>query len=135
MIKSITRLALATATLLCAQERMRPGLWENTITAAGRSSTHSHCATPAELATANGSIQVIRESMLKPFAKIANGSCMLKDLRIDGNSLISLMVCGTSSYASTSIFHGETVETTIRSTNSGVATVSHISARRLGVCP
>jgi len=65
----------------------------------------------------------------------SNGTCTLKDLKIEGSSMNSLMLCGTSSYASTSIFHGDTVETTITSTQSGVATVSHISARRLGVCP
>jgi hypothetical protein len=80
-------------------------------------------------------VQVIRDSMIKSFAKIANGTCTLKDLKIEGSSMNSLMLCGTSSYASTSIFHGDTVETTITSTQSGVATVSHISARRLGVCP
>ena len=135
MIKSFTWISLVTAALLCAQDRMRPGLWESTVTSGGKSSTRSHCITQAELATTNGKLQAIRETMVKAFANIANGTCTLKDLKIDGNSMTSLMVCGDSSFAHTTTFHGDTAETTSTSTKAGVTTLTHITSRRLGVCP
>jgi hypothetical protein len=136
MIKSNALVVLVTAAAwLCAQDRMRPGLWENTVTSGGKSSTRSHCITQAELATTNGKLQAIRETMVKSFVNIANGTCTLKDLKIDGNSMTSLVVCADSSFAHTTIFHGDTVETTSTSTKAGVSNVSHITSRRLGVCP
>jgi hypothetical protein len=135
MTRSITWLALVTAALLCAQDRMRPGLWESTVTSHGKSSTRSHCITQAELATTNGKIEAIRETMAKAYANIANGSCTLKELKLDANSMTSLMVCGDTSFAHTTLFHGDTTETTSTSTKAGVVTVSRITSRRLGVCP
>ena len=135
MIKSITWLALIMAALLCAQDRMRPGLWENTVNSHGRTSTQSHCMTAAELATTNGPIEAIRESMVKAFAAIPNGNCTLKGLKITGNSMTSQTVCGTTSFAHVTVFHGDTAETTSTSNKDGVITVTHITGRRLGVCP
>jgi hypothetical protein len=135
MIRSITWIALVTAALLCAQDRMRPGLWESTVTSHGKSSTRSHCITQAELTTTNGKIEAIRETMVKAYANLAGGSCKLKDLKIDVNSMTSLMVCGDSSFAHITLFHGDTTETTSTSTKAGVVTVTHITSRRLGVCP
>jgi len=140
MIRSTTRLTLiafafsATA-LLLAQERMRPGLWENTVTSGGKSATRSHCLTADELAITNGSTEAIRQSMVKAFAKLNNGSCTLKDFKVEGDTISSVMVCGASSFASTRTFHGDNVETASTSTTAGVARVSHITSRRLGACP
>jgi hypothetical protein len=140
MIKSTKRftffvLACSTTAMLLAQERMRPGLWENTVTSGGKSDTRSHCLTADELATTNGSIEAIRQSMVKAFAKLNNGTCALKDFKVDGSTISSLMVCGSSSFASTRTFHGDTVDTASTSTTAGVARVSHITSRRLGACP
>ena len=135
MIKSTTLVVLvAAAALLCAQDRIKSGLWENTVTSHGRSITHKSCLTEAELATTNGTVQAIRESMAKTFAN-TNGSCTLKDLKIEGNSMTSQTVCGATSFTNVMVFHGDTAETTSTSTKAGVTTVTHISGRRLGVCP
>jgi hypothetical protein len=134
MIKSTTCVALATAALLCAQERIKSGLWENTVTSHGRSITRKNCLIEAELAMTNGTGQAIRESIVKTFAG-TNGSCTLKDPKIEGNSMTSQIVCGATSSTTVMIFHGDTAETTSTSTKGGVIKVTHITGRRLGVCP
>ncbi len=134
MTRSIPCLVLAAAALLCAQERIKSGLWENTVTAHGRSITRRNCLTNAELATTNGSVEAIRAAMAKTFGG-ANGACTLKDLRIEGNSMTSQTVCGASSSTTVMVFHGDTAETTSTSTRAGVVTVTRITGRRIGVCP
>jgi hypothetical protein len=134
MIRFIACLTLATAALLSAQERIKSGLWENTVTAHGQSITRKNCLTAAELATTNGSIEAIRAAIAKTFAG-TNGACTLRDLKIEGNSITSRTVCGASSSTTVVTFRGDTAETTSTSTRAGVVTVTKIVGRRLGVCP
>ena len=62
-IPVVVYFALTTATALQAQERMRAGMWETTISySSGQTSTRSSCKKPAEVAMSNGSqaITIIR---------------------------------------------------------------------------
>jgi len=134
MTRSIAGLTFATAALLYAQERIKAGLWENTVTAHGQSITRKSCLTDAELATTNGSIEAVRGAIAKMFAG-TNGACTLKDLNIERNSMTSRTVCGASSSTTVMVFHGDTAKTTSTSTRAGAVTVTKIVGRRLGVCP
>lgn len=135
MIKSAAALLTLTllAILLQAADRVRPGLWENTVTTNDKSVSKTSCRTPAEIATVNGSAKTIRESMEKGFAK--TGTCMLKDLKVDGNTVSWVAACGTQSIVSRTTYIGDTSETTNTSTMGGTAKVIHIKSRRVGDCP
>ena len=120
---------------LQAAERMRPGLWENTVVSNGTTATRTHCITAAEATSTNLSESAMRESAEKAIAKSGKGTCKLKDLKVDGNTVSQLMVCGATSYGNTTIYRGDTFQTVSRSTKAGVATVTLLKGRRLGVCP
>jgi hypothetical protein len=116
-----------------AADRVRPGLWENTVTADGKSVTKTSCRTPAQTASVNGSDKTILDSMQKAFAKTQG--CALKDVKIAGNTISWVMACADRSIASTSIYGGDTSETTISTTTAGVTKTSRIKSRRVGNCP
>ena len=122
------------ASVLKAQDRLRAGIWENTVTSNGQSATRSHCMSTSESEQSNGSEATIRASIEKALAK--GGKCQLKDLKIEGNSKTELLVCGPITYLNQTIFHdGNSFETTTTRTESGVARVTLIKGRRTGPCP
>ena len=126
-------LMLSAATTLHAQERMRTGMWEDTVTASGHTATRSHCFKPADAALSNGAPAVVRAESEKAFSK--NGACTLKDFKLDGNTLTQTMVCGKSTILQETRFHGgDTFETTMTYTEGGVSKVSQIKGRRTGDC-
>ena len=139
----IRRKAFALAELLClmlaaavlqAQDRLRAGIWENTVTSNGQSATRSHCISALETEQSNGAESSIRASIEKALAK--GGKCQLKEFKIEGNTKTELLVCGSVTYFNQTTFHnGDTFETTTTRTESGIAKVTLIKGPRTGPCP
>jgi hypothetical protein len=132
---ALTTLAFIPASSLRAEERMRAGLWENTVTSSGRTAKNTHCITPAEAETANASVKAMRESAEQAIAKSGKGACTLKDFSLVGNTRTSRMECGAISYVNTTTYRGDTFETVSTNTNAGVTTKSIITGRRISACP
>jgi hypothetical protein len=132
-IPAVVCLTLSAATALHAQERMRTGMWENTVTAAsGQTATRSHCFKPADAAMSNGSAAAVRAETEKAISKSA---CTLKDFNLDSNTLSLTMVCGTTTILQETKFHGgDSFETTTTNTEGGVTKVAQIKGRRTGDC-
>ena len=117
-----------------AQERTRPGMWENTVTAGGQTSARSHCVTASDAAGANGPVSAIRASAEKAAAK--GGACTLQGFKMEGNTKTESLRCGMTSYSNSTVFHdGNSFETTTTMTRAGVAKVTLIKGRRTGDCP
>ena len=133
VIPAVMCLTLSAATALHAQERMRPGLWESTVTgASGQTATRSNCFKPGDAAMSNGSPAVVRAQTEKAMSKTA---CTLKDFNLDSNTLNLTMVCGTTTIHQETKFHGgDSFETTTTNTEGGVAKVALIKSRRTGDC-
>ncbi len=130
---AVVCLTICLATALRAQERMRPGMWENTVTGHGQTATRSHCYKPADAAASNGSPAAIRAEVEKALAK--SGACTLKDFKLEGGTMTQTMICGKSTLVNETKFHGgDSFETTITHTEDGVTTVSQIKGRRTGDC-
>jgi hypothetical protein len=133
VIFAVMCLIICVATALHAQERMRTGMWENTVTANGQTATHSQCFKPEDAASSNGSPAVIRAEVEKALAK--SGACTLKDFKLEGNTMTQTMVCGKSTIVNETKFHGgDSFETTMTHTADGVSKVSQIKGRRTGDC-
>jgi hypothetical protein len=131
-ISALMCLSFSAATLH-AQERMRTGMWEDTVTGSGRTSTRSHCFKPADAVKSNGSPAVVRAETEKALSK--DGACTLKDFKLEGDSLTLTMVCGSSTILQQTQFHGgDSFETTMTHTDGGVSNVMQIKGRRTGDC-
>jgi hypothetical protein len=133
VVPAVLCLTLSAATALHAQERMRTGMWESTVTAAsGQSATRSHCFKPEDAAKSNGSPAVVRAETEKAMSKSA---CTLKDFNLDSNTLTLTMVCaGTTTHQETKFHGGDSFETTTTNTVGGVTKVTQIKSRRTGDC-
>jgi hypothetical protein len=133
VIPGVLCLTLSAGTALHAQERMRTGIWENTVTAAsGQTATRNRCFTPADAAMSNGSPAEVRAETEKVMSKSA---CTIKDFKLDSNTLTQTMVCGTTTIHQETKFHGgESFETTMTNTEGGITKVSQIKGRRTGDC-
>jgi len=132
-ISALLCVSLGAATTLRAQERMRTGMWEDTVTSSGRSSTRSHCFKPADAAKSNGAPAVVRAETEKALSK--DGNCTLKDFKLDENNLTLTMVCGSSTILQETKFRGgDSFETTTTYTDGGVSRVMQVKGRRTGDC-
>jgi hypothetical protein len=125
---------LLSAVPLHAADRLMPGLWENTVTSNGQTATRTHCFTAAEAATANLPEKDMREATQKALATTGKGSCTLKDFKVEGNKITQLMTCGTASFRSVTVYHGDSSETTNTTIDGGSVKVALFKGRRLGVC-
>ena len=132
-IPVVVYFALTTATTLQAQERMRAGMWENTVTSSsGQTSTRSSCMKPAEAAMSNGSQAIIRAETEKVVLK---SGCTLKDFKLDGDTITQNMVCQGSTIVSVTTFHGgDSFETKTTYREGGTTGVTQIKGRRTGPC-
>lgn len=128
---AVIGLTLAVAPLPAA-DRMQTGQWEFIQTAAGDTHTFKHCVTPNEVSIVNADTRTARALAEKRTA----GHCKITDYKADGNVVTYTMVCGTTTTRSTATYHGVSSEADLKTKAEGVAEVaSHISAKRLGVCP
>ena len=126
-------LLLATPVWLLAQASMRAGLWENTVTSSGQTVTRSACITTEQEQHSKESVAIMRESIEKVLAK--NGACKLTEFTVLGNTRAEVMVCGKKTIKNSTVFHGDSFETTGAETTAEGVKSSVIKGRRLGDCP
>jgi hypothetical protein len=112
---------------------MRAGLWENTLTSSGHTSTRNACITAEQEQHSKESVASMRESVEKALAK--NGACRLTEFTVVGNTRTEVMVCGKKTIKNSTTFRGDTFETTGTETTAQGVKSSLIKGRRLGACP
>jgi hypothetical protein len=93
---------------LRAQDRMRPGQWETTVTSDGKSTSITSCITAAESAIANQSAKELRVSMEKSVATSGKGSCKVtvKDFTAADNVVTTEVTCRDITYVNTTNVQG-----------------------------
>lgn len=132
VIPALVFLTLSTTTTLHAQERVRSGMWENTMTAFGKTGTRSECIKPADAAKSNGSSGMLRAELEKATSQ---SGCTLTNFKLDGNTLTYTMVCAESTVLVETKFHGgDSVESTMTFTVGGVTNVKQTKGRWTGAC-
>ncbi len=125
--------ALTPTIPLSAEERMRAGLWELSITSDGKSKgSHDTCFTPGMLELTNSPAKLLREATEKAATK--GGHCSLKDYKLDGNAISTTMVCGAKTVVTSSTYSLSNFDTVNTSSEAGVSIVTHIKGRYLGAC-
>jgi hypothetical protein len=130
---ALTALAFSATALIYAEDRMRAGLWEVTTTVNGKSSgvRGNTCYTPAMVEMANSPAKTLRESTEK---SLISRNCILKEFKMEGNSISMSSVCGARSSVTSSTYTVDGFETASTSTTAGVSTVTHMKGRRMGDC-
>jgi Protein of unknown function (DUF3617) len=127
-------LALSGVALLYAEERMRPGMWETTNTFQGNKRITKHCFTAADLEESNAPVAALRGITEKALAKAGNGSCKIKDFKVDRTVIWSVIACEGYSIENTTTYSSDAFETTVATTKGGVVTHAAFSSRRVGSC-
>ena len=120
----IALLLLCSVAVASAAERVRAGLWETTITIAGKPVVSSGCITEADAATMNGDAATIRAYLEKSSAK---AGCTVKNVTVNGNQVVVTNVCRRAENVGTTTYKGDSSETV----NSNGAKVQ---SRRVGAC-
>ena len=126
-------LPLAMIGLLQGQVRMRAGLWENTVTAMGKSVTHNACINSEQEKQSSGTVESMRATVEKTMAKA--GGCKLQEFTMTGDTQTMVMVCGTTTMKHVTKFHLDSFETIGTATTPEGVKSSVIKGRRLGDCP
>ena len=117
---------------LVAADRMRPGLWEVTMTSDGKAgSIGNTCYTPAMVEMANMPAQKIRDFTETVSAK---RGCTVKDFRTEANRISMVKSCPGSVAVVSSTYNGDTFETVDTTTKAGVTKAIRMTGRRLGDC-
>ncbi|HEV7507386.1 MAG TPA: DUF3617 family protein [Thermoanaerobaculia bacterium] len=110
---------------------MAPGKWEFTMTSNGVSSTLNHCIDAEEAGGVNGDAKTARAYAEKK----AKGRCTIKSYDIQGNTVTYSLVCGDRTIDSSTTFHGNSSEGTLKTTTAdGKVDTKTVKARRLGAC-
>jgi hypothetical protein len=129
---TLTALAVISTNARPAEERMRAGLWESTMTSEGTAVTHTtHCYTAAETELSNGSEKAIRAAV-EAAAKKQKSACTLKELTVTATTVATLLDCGTSTQLIKTTYRVDSFEAVI-TTTPGPKMV--ITAKRIGTCP
>ena len=117
---------------ISAADRLQSGQWEVTSTSKSGDQTYKHCVTPDEAGSVNGDTRSARAYAEKKAA----GRCTIKDYKVAGDEVSYVMTCGKTTIQSTATYRGDTFEGEMTTKAKGAAKVlSHIKARRLGLCP
>jgi hypothetical protein len=137
-MKSTSRVALmilllATPVWLTAQISMRAGLWENAVTSHGQTTTRNACITVEQEQSSKESVASMRGSIEKALAK--SGACKLTEFTVSGSTRTEVMVCGKKTIKNSTVFKGDSFETTGTETTAEGTKSSLIKGRRLGDCP
>ena len=112
-----------------AADRVRAGQWETTLAMkSGPPTTIKTCMTATEAGYLNGGSAALRKYLEKSTAEKTNGRCALKDLKVNGNEITATTVCGKTTTAVTTSYHGDRYAS---SSTGGVT----IKGKRLGACP
>ena len=132
LLTSLSGLIAFAAAPLQAADRVTPGLWENTVTSAGKTHTFTVCMTPDMAKIANADEQTVRALTEKAGA----GVCVLGTYQVSGNKVSYTMACGKSVTAtSTTTYRGDTAESVMTHIDDGKTTTTQIKLRRVGTCP
>ncbi len=90
-------------------DRVHAGLWEQSVTVAGKMMTRPHCISQAEAQAINGdakSIQGYLDQLSAP------SGCKVTDVKIDGNQVTVKSVCADGKEnTGTTTYHGDRYET------------------------
>jgi hypothetical protein len=131
LLISICGLILAATPPLRAADRMAAGKWEFTMTGDGAPRTFSQCMTPDQANEMNGDTKTARA-----FAeKRTKGKCTIKSYDIQGDTVKYSLSCGDRTIDSTTTFHGDSSEGTLKATTAdGKVDTRIVKARRLGAC-
>ena len=131
LLASLSGVIAFAAAPLQAADRVMPGLWENTVTSAGKTHTFTVCMTPDMAKIANADEQTVRALTEKAGA----GVCVLGTYQVSGNKVSSTMTCDKSVTATSTTFHGDSYESVMTRIYDGKTTTTHIKSRRVGTCP
>jgi hypothetical protein len=126
-------LPLAMTGWLQAQVRMRAGLWENTVTAMGKSVTQNACITSEQEKQSSGTAEAMRATLEKNMAKA--GGCKLQEFTMTGDTQTMVMICGKTTMKHVTKFHLDSFETNSTATTPQGDKSSVIKGRRIGDCP
>ncbi len=130
LLTSLCGLILA-ATPLRAADRLQPGKWEFSMTGDGAPRTFSQCMTPDQANEMNGDTKTARAAAEKK----AKGNCKIKSFDIQGNTVTYSLACPDRTMDSTTTFHGDSSEGTLKVTTAdGKVNTRTVKARRLGAC-
>ncbi len=134
LIGSLSGLIASVALPLPAADRQTPGQYEFTVTTDGKTRVSTYCVTPDDAKAVNADAKAGREYA----EKAAKGACTIAAYEVKGDTVSLTMACGDGGRATTTKYHGDTFEgdTTYTFTANGKRSVrvSHIKAKRLGVC-
>ena len=131
LLASLSGLIAFAAAPLQAADRMTPGQWETTTTAAGKTYTDTSCLTPDMAKTANADEKTMRALTDKAGA----GVCVLGTYEDSGNKVSYTMKCGKDVTIVSSTYRGDSYESDFTSTKSGMApTTMHVKGKRVGAC-
>ena len=131
LLTSLCGLLLAATPPLKAADRMAAGKWEFTMAGNGESRTFSQCMTPDQANEANGDTKTARAYAEKK----AKGHCTIKSYDIQGNTVKYSLLCGDRTIDSTTTYHGDSSEGTLKTTTAdGKVDTRTVKARRLGAC-
>jgi hypothetical protein len=126
---------IATAALpLLAADRQTPGQYEFAVTTDGKTQASTHCVTPDDAKAVNADAKAGREYA----EKATKGACSVTTYEVKGDTVSLTMACGDGGRTSIVTYHGDTFDgdTTYTFMVQGkrVVRVSHIKAKRVGVC-
>lgn len=132
VLLSLAVFALSAVSSLQAADRMRSGQWEATVTAGGQTSTNTHCISPEQVKTANGSREEIRASLEKSAASL---HCTLDDFKIEEKTVSYVYSCPGKSTQSKTFYNGDSYVTILTLKTGSQVKTSEFRGRRLGACP
>jgi hypothetical protein len=91
-----------------AADRVRPGQWEGTTVASGRTFPSSSCLSQADANAMNGDTNSVQGYLEKI---IPAGSCKLANVKVDGDKIVYSALCpGQPPRVITTIYHGTSSE-------------------------
>jgi hypothetical protein len=137
-MKSVIAFGVASAIIglssmsLRAQDRLRAGMYDVTVTNNGNSASHRRCVTAAEAKVANLSADAMRAQVEKA-AK--DEECTLKDFAIDGATVTMTMICSGVSVATKMTYRADAFDSVITTTSERGIHIMQTTQRRVGECP
>ena len=131
LVSLLSGLIAAAAPPLLAADRLIPGQYESTVTTDGKTQTSTQCVTPDEAKAVNADAKAGREYA----EKAAKGVCSVTNYEVKGDTVSLTMACGEGGRTSISTYHGDTFDgDNTYFQGKRVVRVSHIKAKRIGVC-
>ena len=130
LLASLSGLIAFAAAPLQAADRVTPGQWETTTTAAGKTRTFTVCMTPDDVKLANADEKTVRALTDKAGA----GLCVLGAYEDRGNKVSSTMTCGKSVTTNSTTYRGDSYESVMTRIYEGKTTTTLIKSRRVGTC-